>query len=85
MPDQSWNLVKNPSASPVLPGGVFITNPAKIAVYGIAKDGNIYLMEPNLKLEYRTERDYFVIDVRSSVGSLIGTLYYVLDSEYVIK
>lgn len=77
--------MRNPDTSPSLPGGIFVTDTTKKAFYGIAKDGNVYLMEPGLKLEYRTDRDYFVIDVRTSAGNLIGSLYYVLDSEYVIK
>lgn len=54
-------------------------------MFGIAADGNVYLVEPGLKIEYRSEQDYIVLDVRDARGNLVGTLYYVLDAEYVIK
>jgi hypothetical protein len=54
-------------------------------VFGIAKDGNVYFLKSSgLSLKYGTEQDYFVIEVRDA-DHLVGTLYYVLDAEYVIK
>lgn len=83
--DSTLNLVRNPGSSPTLPGGVFVTNTSRKAVFGIAADGNVYLIEPGLRLEYRSEQDHIVLDVRDTRGNLVATLYFVLDAEYVIK
>lgn len=53
--DSSLRFTRNTVASPTLPGGALITDAAKKTLFGIAKDGNVYLIEPGLKLEYRTE------------------------------
>ena len=77
--------MKNTSSSTALPGGAFVVDSEKKAAFGIAKDGNIYLIEPGLKITYRSEQNYIVLEVRNTLGEIIATNYYILDSEYVIK
>lgn len=83
--DDAYRLSKNSASSASLPSGAFVVDSDKKAVFGIAKDGNIYLLNPGLRLEYRTEQNHFAIDVRDRSGRLIAKVYYVFNAEYVIK
>lgn len=53
--ENTLRFVRNTDASPTLPGGALVTDATKKGIFGIAKDGNVYLIEPGLKLEYQTE------------------------------
>lgn len=77
-------MTRNSANSPSLPNGAFITGKNRKPLFGIASDGNVYTLEPNITLTYGAKNGTLAIEVRSS-GTLIATLFYVIEAEYSIK
>jgi hypothetical protein len=80
-----YSLVKNTLNAPTLPGGVFVTGTDRKWVFGIARDGNVYLLWTGLSLEYRAQDGVLTLRVVNTARETIADIYYLLSAEFVIK
>ncbi|MBP9812037.1 hypothetical protein KBC86_01535, partial [Candidatus Gracilibacteria bacterium] len=78
-------FVKNALSNPNLALGGYITDADHKAIAGIAKSGDIYILDAKYKLSYTTKDSSILIRLQDSNGAAVADIWYKIDAEYIIK
>ena len=71
-------------SDPSIPGGTYITDISRRPIVAIARDGNIYIVDPTVSLRYKEVGGYMAIEaVRGS--AILATIEYRIDFFYTVK
>ncbi|EKE27248.1 MAG: hypothetical protein ACD_3C00233G0001 [uncultured bacterium (gcode 4)] len=82
----SYSLLKNAIDAPTLPNWAFIKNAeTNKAILWIGKDWNIYIMDGSYKLVYSAKWNHILLNIITWDGNQIGSLYFKINSVYIIK
>lgn len=83
--NNQYRLVPTVPNAPFIPGGAYLTDNNYKAILGISKEGGIGLMNTAYRLGYDQKDGYVVVRVSDASGTNIGSFFYRIKSEYVIK
>jgi hypothetical protein len=77
-------MVQATSIDPTIPGGAYITGMDRHPIVAIARDGNIYVLDPTVALRYTEKNGYMNIEVvRGNI--LVASIEYRIDFFYTMK
>lgn len=83
--DSNYKLIDSPSNSPSIPSWAFITDSWSNAIVWIWQDWTIYILDNNYKLGYENSGDSIQINILNSGNSIIWSLLFNIEAEYIIK
>lgn len=77
-------MVPAASTDPSIPGGIYITDISRRPIIAIARDGNIYIVDPTVSLKYKVQDGYMTIEIVRGT-TLLATVEYRIDFFYTMK
>jgi hypothetical protein len=72
------------TSDPSIPGGTYITDISRRPIIAIARDGNIYIVDPTVSLKYKVQGGYMAIEIVRG-ATLLATVEYRIDFFYTMK
>ncbi|EKE29579.1 MAG: hypothetical protein ACD_2C00141G0001 [uncultured bacterium (gcode 4)] len=82
----AFSLIKNPIDAPTLPNWAFIKDSStNKAILWIGNDGNVYIIDSSYKLNYSSKWDYVLLGVSDGGGNQVWSIYFKVNSVYIIK
>lgn len=81
---EGYSLIASSPSAPTLPSGAYIVDSARKPVFAIGKDGNIYSLLGG-RLVYKVQSGMFGIGLYDRSNIEIGTVWYKMNAEFIIK
>lgn len=85
LPSPGFMFAKNTLSSPSIPEGGYVTDSNYKAIAGIAKSGDVYILENNYSLAYSTKDSHIVLQILDQNNTIVANILYNINAEYVIK